>query len=384
MSEKTKPRFKAVKNNPNIRVRENANGTKSFAVKAYDPSIRRTVHIGSFDSLKEAKQAKRKFEEREHSGWRYSRMTVREYSNTWLDRHRDRRKESTQRTYRYGVRKFVEQFGETRIRDLHRMDCVDWARDQDDWAVNPSRIMLSDMIRDELLDRNPLADLRRPTSRGRDNYPPLGSSEVKDLLSACFVELRPEIAGQVAGVIACCAYLGLRKSEAFALSGRDVNVSEGIVCVENQVGKHREFMPPKHGRREIALTSQAQQALERFGANLEARTMFGHSPNKCFTPGSFEYQFSKVRSALGFRGLTMHELRHFHSTWLKFLGVPESSISLQLGHSLPGLRVTNLYIHSENFDLKYIREKTSGNPPPLPIDKRAGFTPPPRGGGGPS
>ena len=110
--------------------------------------------------------------------------------------------------------------------------------------------------------------------------------------------------------------------------------------------------------------------------------MFGHTASKCFTAGSFDFQFSKIRSAVGIRGLTMHELRHFHSTWLDSIGVPISAIAVQMGHALPGPAMTNHYIHGEKRELEFVREKTRGNTDPLEIQGRADFVPPRLGGGG--
>lgn len=377
MKKHNQNRYKSVKGQPGLYRRKTKDGSETWGVKAYDRSLGKTVWVGTCDTRTDAKEMKRNFEIVAVAGSRLtSQLTVGEYAKTWPERHGERRKDSTLKTYKEGIRPFLERFGSSKIRRLDRYECVQWAAGENNWTVNPSRILLGDMMRDGLINTNPLSDLRRAQAPGRRDYPALSSAEVDLLLEKCFEQLDPVVAPEIAGVIASCAYLGVRKSEAFALSLDSVDVEGGIISVNSQIGQGRVLRDPKQGKRRIALTSQAETAWSRFGARTGSRPMFLLPSGKSFTPGSFDFHFSKVVTASGIKGLTLHELRHHHATWLLHLGVPEWAISVQLGHALRGLKVTNLYIHPEQEAVRLVRRKTAGNPLPLDGQGRSEFVPP--------
>ncbi len=191
------------------------------------------------------------------------------------------------------------------------------------------------------------------------------------------------MAAKVAGTIANCAYLGLRKSEAFALSmaSAELGSHPETISIERQVGRKKDdIKKPKGGRsRFIAVTGLAKEAWNEFGAGDTGGPMYPRSADKSFTATSFDFYFRQLVSASGITGLSMHEFRHFHATWFAYLGLPEWMISIQLGHSLKMASMTSLYTHVDELAIEKIFEATQGEVAPLepmtPIS-RSDFVPP--------
>ncbi|MCB0859476.1 MAG: tyrosine-type recombinase/integrase [Solirubrobacterales bacterium] len=391
MSKSDKNRFRPVPGHPGIYRRVMKDGSMRWGVKAYDPTKERTqatglppkfgatVWIGTFDSRAEAKAAKRAFEEKaKSSGFRKAgRTTVAQYASRWPEIHPKDRSESTLRTYREGVKRFVERFGEVLVRDLDRSECVAWAESEPDWSVNAARIMLADMRdMDYLIAFNPLEKLGRTRSRGRKGWPVLGDSEVEGLIDTAQSIFVPEVGKPIAGLIATSAYLGLRKSEAVALSSECVDPVGRRVLVDLQVGKKRVARDPKTGERVIVLTSQAIEAWSRLDAKSGSGPMFPMDDGQYWETSNLYDRWVQVAAASGIPGLQFHELRRYHATWLDKQGIDLWAIAVQLGHGVSGHETTQGYIEKRNNALEHIDAALAEKTKPLELQGRAEFRPP--------
>ena len=390
MSKSKRNAFKPVPGHPGIYKRTTKDGVDRWGAKAYDPSAERTVGegqsplfgrtvwIGTFDTRKEARVAKGKFEaEAARLGFRKAgKTTVAQYAATWLERHSAGRAESTLRTYRYGIKPFVTRFGSVRIRDLDRTACVDWSNTQADWAVDAARNMLSDMRDlDRLILVNPLEKLRRKRSRGRKDWPSLGDIEVQGLIDSALQMFVPEVGRPVAGIIATSAYLGLRKSEAVALSMDCVDPVSKRILVDLQVGRQRVETGPKTGERVIALTPKADEVWSGLDPRSGPGSMFPMDDGQYWEVSNFYDRWVKVAAASGIPGLQFHELRGYCATWLKRQGVEEWVVGVQLGHAIPGNKITQGYIKARDFALEQIDDLLSGELKTLEPQGRRDFRP---------
>ena len=89
--------------------------------------------------------------------------------------------------------------------------------------------------------------------------------------------------------------------------------------------------------------------------------------------------------------MQLHELRHYHATWLAYQGVPEWAIAIQLGHSSKGTAwalaaelgagaprgskesrngTTKRYLHRQGLAIQLIIEATAGETIPIPTDPK--------------
>lgn len=348
-----KVRYTPVRNSPGIYRRRRSKGRgATWGVKAYDPSRRETVWVGSYLSLAEAKDAKKSFEARakDIKGTAYRRMTVASYSKRWLARNSSRQ-ESTLRTYEYGIKRFVEQFGDRPLRELTFDECVDWADTAPRSSIIVAKVMVGDAKDKHQIPWSPLDGVHVPSSAGRSDWPILSDSDIELILETTATAVKARNRNEVAGLIAMSAFLGLRMSETFALKHSHLDLAEERVRVVGQVTRTGDLKKPKGGKtRKVALTPPARDALQRFPGSENSQFLYPKPDGKPYTAGTFHYHFRKVVAAVGIPGLQFHEFRHHFLTWLLFHDVPSWAISAQAGHgrSEGFLPVTRRYVRTDD------------------------------------
>ncbi len=358
---KKKSKYSPVRNCPGIYKRPGAKGRRAtFGVKAYDPSCRSTVWVGSFPTLDEARDGKKSFEVRakELRGTAYRRMTVASYSKRWLSRQ-SRRQKSTLRTYTYSIKRFVDEFGDRQLRELTRECCEDWADSQPRSAIIAAKIMMGDAKEHHQIPWSPLDGVHVPPTMGRSEWPVLSDDDIEQILHATATAVGPARRNEIAGLIAMSAYLGLRMSETFALKSSHFDLEAERVRVVAQVDREGVVKEPKGSKgRLVALTPSARAALETYPGSNVPEFMYPQASGKPYTIGVFHYHFRKVVAAAGFPGLQFHEFRHHYLTWLLYQDVPLWAISAQAGHGRSdGLSpVTNGYVRTRDLACETVSE----------------------------
>jgi integrase len=384
-----------VRGHPGIFQRLTKKGELRWGARAYDPATKNSRWLGTFDTRRDAKEAKR---EAESAPRLERRMRVRDYAALWLDLHSGDRRESTLRTLKYGVRPFVKRFGDRWLHQLKRIECVAWANEVGNWAVGPARVMLNDALSDELLHRNPLANLRHQQPRGRRDMTVISTEELHRI-----IEMAPEVLGKSVGAMMgdllwVLGYEGVRQGEAFALQSERIDLTERELEIATQIERVTcAHVKPKTGPRIIALLPQAQAALERRRrAQNGSPLLFTTPAGTPFTPSKIAYYWHQLRAAAGYHGMQLHELRHYHATWLAYQGVPEWAIEIQLGHGSKanawrraaelGARrrlepeesrnpTTKRYLHREKLAILLILKAATGPTTPIPRDPRSAPSP---------
>lgn len=332
---KKKIKYTPVRNCPGIYRRPRSSGRgATWGVKAYDPSRRESVWVGSYQSLTEAKEAKKSFVDRAKvlRGTAYRRMTVANYAERWLTR-KSNRQESTLRTYAYGIKRFVDQFGEKQLRELTFDECDDWAEMAPRSSLIAAKVMMGDAKDKHQIPWSPLDGVHVPPSAGRSDWPILSDADIELILETTAKAVKARNRNEVAGLIAMSAFLGLRMSETFALKHSHLELAGDHVRVVGQVTRNGELKKPKGGKtRKVALTSPALEALRRFPGSENSPFLYPKPDGNPYTAGSFHYHFRKVVAAVGIPGLQFHEFRHRFLAWLLFHDVPGWAISSQAGH----------------------------------------------------
>jgi integrase len=380
----TDGKWHPVPGHPGIWQRRRTDGSIAWAARAYDPTIKNSRHLGTFPTRRDAKAAKREFEDAFKPR---RRMTLEDYQDAWLELHPKERRGSTLRTYRYGVRPFCARFGARRLDQLERVECLEWAKDAGDWAVDAARIMLNDAVNDGLLGTNPLAGLGRKRSRGRRDLEVIATEDLHAMTT-----MAPDVLGEPVGQVMKCfvlglAYTGMRQSEQSALRPECVDSTLREIDVRAQLERVTgEEVDPKTGGRRIALARMAEVAFGQL-PRTESPYLFTTPNGAPFTATKLAYYWHKLRAAAGHHHMQLHELRHYHATWLAYQGLPRWAIGFQLGHSLNGTiwtaaaelgfqpkgdagsdvgRITRRYLHPEELALSMLKEALAGETRPIP------------------
>lgn len=332
---KNKTKYTPVRNCPGVYKRPAARGRRAtWGARAYDPSRRQSVWIGSFDTFEDAKKARTSFREGSEGpgGGTATRMTVAKCADRWLTRE-SARQASTLRTYAYGIKRFVDHFGDKQLRALTYEECDGWARSQPRSAVIAAKIMLADARDRHYIPRSPLEGVKIPRSTGRSEWPVLSDADIEEILEVVATAVGHRNRNEIAGLMAMSAFLGLRMSETFALKRSHFDLEAGRVRVVAQVDRFGDLKEPKGQKsRLVALTPSARKALERFPGSKYPEFLYPRPDGGPYTAGSFHYHFRKVVAASGFTGLQFHEFRHHFLTWLLHQGVPVWTIAAQAGH----------------------------------------------------
>src|SRR6185437_3649253 len=98
----------------------------SYGVSVYDPRLGRKRWIGTYATLRDARNAERNASQQRGV---LQQVTCGEFVARWL-RQYARPAPATQRTYRYALQRFAMDFGRIRLADLDRPTARAWSLQQ--------------------------------------------------------------------------------------------------------------------------------------------------------------------------------------------------------------------------------------------------------------
>jgi integrase len=317
--------------------------------------------------------------------------TVKEWSETWLTKHLDQDASPvTVANYRYLLSsRILPQLGDLPITDLTPTKLTDWlynlrkdkrktTRLPDDQLKRPRRdgeklitdaqaakplsvktallyygcmkTMLAAAVRVGLLEYNPMDRVQRPKKRKKKKTT-LPEAEVIALLQLIITEASQPLRLAVLLAMLC----SLRLGEVGALKYSDVDFDAGTITVDRSLkytpatgafvaetktdaGDRVITLPPSMVR--ILHDAMWDDVVESFdypetwkGEFLIVHSRHGARVNKD-TPSKW---FRKFADAHGFQGVTFHDLRHIHATFLLQHHVDLQSVSARMGHSDPSV-----------------------------------------------
>ena len=218
-----------------------------------------------------------------------------------------------------------------------------------------------------LVDRNPFANLRLPSSRGRKDVQPPTEAEI-----ARFIALADELTPpSFAAYLDVAVHEGMRPGELDALRWTKIDFqAETILVDEKWCPTTRVINEPKHHHvRTIALTDPAHERLLRLPR--ESEFAFTTLNGTHYKPTSRIYHWNRVRAAAGYGNLDLYTVtRHFFGWYaLNVLELPDHVIALHLGHRDGGKLVRTTYGHP---DAAIARERVraafrQAPPAPMPL-----------------
>ena len=202
---------------------------------------------------------------------------------------------------------------------------------------------------------NPAANATQPRLVKPDLTPP-DVDQVAEILRVAN-ESDPEFCH----LLHLAATTGARRGELCALRWSDIDPERGSLSIERSIievaGGVLEKDTKTHSSRRIALDegslevieAQRQLAQERAttaGVGLDIHSfVFSREPGGAipWRPDHVTKRFAIIRDSLNYRGVRLHDLRHFAATRLIAAGVPVRTVSGRLGHANPS---TTLMVYS--------------------------------------
>jgi integrase len=277
-------------------------------------------------------------------------VTVGEFWTTWTtDPLWARPSASTNIHYRERTEKFAREHWDVPLRMIGDEHVAAWlAGGRNRGTVDRLRVMFNDAASapaGRLVDRNPFANLRLPSSRGRKDVQPPNEAEMARFL-ALADELTPP---SFAAYLDVAVHTGMRPGELDALRWAKIDFqAETILVDEKWCPKTRMVNAPKHHWvRTIALTDPARDRLLRLPR--ESEFVFTTLRGNHYRPTSRVYHWNRVRAAAGYGNVDLYLVtRHFFGWYaLNILELPDHVIAEQLGHRDGGKLVRTLYGHPD-------------------------------------
>lgn len=216
------------------------------------------------------------------------------------------------------------------------------------------RAMLSEAVRDELVERNVAAIVRGPAAV-REEVRPWSAED-----AGAFLMVAAE--DRLHALFAVGVALGLRKGELLGLRWQDVDLGGGLLHVRQSAqrvhGVGMVFGPPKsaRSRRDIPLPAYAvrvlrdhrvKQAEERLALGPyweDTGLVFTSTIGTVIEPRNLARTLDRLIVEAGVRRIRFHDLRHTCASLLLAQGVPPRVVMDVLGHSQFSITM-DLYSH---------------------------------------
>lgn len=291
-------------------------------------------------------------------------LTIEKYVREWLDQIVSQRvRPNTLAAYRFQAERYlIPDLGRKRLVALSARELRMYLERLKGRGVGERTIQyvhatlraaLEDAVREELLDRNVAKLVRAPRSE-RSEREPLSVDEVRQLLAK-------NADHRLVALLAVFALLGVRRSEALALSWDDVDLDAGHLQIRRglqRIDGKLVTLPTKtaRSRRTIPLPAVLVEALSRHRARQDSERanlaenwpdlgyVFTTPIGTPIDPRNCTRVVQDACRAAGVRVVRLHDFRHGCVSVLLALGVPPRTAMDIAGHSTIEMTM-NVYGH---------------------------------------
>lgn len=292
---------------------------------------------GPWPKKSHAQEAERRYRDRLKA--RHTDETCASFADRWLEEW-PRPQEATRRQYADAAKRFARDFGPTPLGEVERLSARTWALSQPRQISRVVGTMFEDARNVGLVEANPFANLRLPTTERKEQVTPPTMEEYRTLLEACTVlgGYGPEFRA----MIQFSAWTGVRAGELHAL--RWIDVGKDTVRIVGSRKRDGTIGKPKNGRERIIAFLPPARVLDVVPERGDPFVF--HTPRGLpLVQGSHHYSWRVVRAAAGLEKTRWHDLRHLCATQLLELGMDHFAVSVQLGHTDGGALVMERYGH---------------------------------------
>jgi integrase len=317
-----------------------------------------------------------RIEERGKRQFVWRRESCRDFAERWLTDFNEggRWDASTLRGYREILKRFSAHFGNQALGAVTPAEARSWSQTVPSSYVRCARAMFNDAMRDDLIDRNPFAQLRLEPEKGRSEIVAISESELHDLCELA-VQTHGKHGATVAAMIAVAGYTAIRPAELFAIEPSDVRLSDNELDVRQQWTGHEIKAPKSKKPRTVVLPSQADPYLSAVprhlgtlrlprekGEPVDVNCVFRNKQARIYQQSTFSLTWAPIRSAFEAKlspararelrdardgkAMAFYELRHLGCTEILRRGGSLEDAANQLGHADTTL-VQKVYGHLE-------------------------------------
>lgn len=284
-----------------------------------------------------------------------SNQTFAEWSDFWLEHHRENITPTTYEGYRYTLRRLENYFGSQKIADIKPYDVEVFLREvrkegRPDSFVSQCRGMLFQIFHkaeaNDLIRKNPV----RFAEKMRSNEAP----HRKDAFTAEEVQLLMEhLPTDIYGLgIRLMLGTGMRTQELLALEPRHIEADGSVIHVRQAINLvkgtvHVGVPKSRDSYRDVPVPVNLRWCAIRLRATSKKYIWEVKIKNQPCNPSHFRNKFKAAISEIeGVRMLTPHSCRHTYVSQLQALGVDLATIQSIVGHASEDM--TKHYLHVQD------------------------------------
>ncbi len=335
-----------------VRIRERPEGSGVWWVFIDHHGKRKAKKIGKDKRL--AREIARKIEAKLTLGDlnlekpESKRPTFEDYAGKWIILPHDW-KESTRESYRHNLNLHIyPEFGKWQIDKIKRKDLKNFFDKLLVKGLNPSTVclirssingVLADAVDAELIESNPLNDLKLKRKKMALDIDPLTEEETLLLLE----KAKEYLKGIYYPSILCALRTGLRIGEIQALQWGDLDLKGRFIAVRRSWRKGRITDTKNKKRRRVDMTPKLAETLRALRLTQKKRALkhgrpvpdwvFANEKGLMLNRQAFKYGLAKCLEKAELRKIRVHDLRHCYATIRLLKGHNIGDVSYQLGHS---------------------------------------------------
>ena len=295
-------------------------------------------------------------------------ITIREWVQRWLKEARMELAMTTQANYVHiAERHLFPLLGDLPVQTLRPSHVRDAyatlaERGYSESVIRQVRAILNRSLNmavlEELVPRNVAAQVDLPNTKSARKGDGMSAAEMKEFLTV--------VSSHALGVLFRMGVItGMRRGEICGLQWKFVDLSEGILTVQNNlvmVQGRPSLGPPKtpSGFRDVMLADETVEMLKRHYLTQTERMgreprpddfVFSWPDGRYIHPEYATRQFARLKRQISAPHLRFHDLRHTHTDMQAHLGVPPEVVSQQLGHTRVEFTLSR-YRHVKRYEAK--------------------------------
>ena len=335
-----------------VKVREKPTGSGIFWIFIHHQGKRKSKKIGKNKPLarKVAKKidAKLALGEYEFDKNKKQFPSFKEYAERWLELPHDF-KQVTGDEYRYKLELHV--FPAIGKLPLNEIDKKRLQKLFDELAIKGLststlaiiRAAISEVLNHavdgDLIERNPLRDLKFKKKKKSTNFMPLKENEAALLIDNS-VEYKN---GEYYPMMLTSLRTGVRVGELVALKWSDINFEDRLIAVQRTFGRRGYSLPKNNKTRKVDMTPMLARVLKQVQIDQKKWALQNRQPIPEFVficdsgevrnPEKFRYALNQCLKLSELRRIRIHDLRHTYATIRLLRGHNIGDVSYQLGHS---------------------------------------------------
>lgn len=288
-----------------------------------------------YNKLKIALKQKRQQELKTiHEPQQGNQITFIEWYNKWLELYKQDVKQTTKIQYEVCIKHLQEILNKplnkiTGINFIEQLNKISGERMKQK-VYELANSVFEKAVANDIINKNPLVNVDKPKHK-RINGKALTSEDEK--------QFEKILIANNADIFLICLYQGLRRSEALALTGKDIDLKNKLLTINKSLNQNNKIDTTKniYSNRVMPIFDKAIPILKKY-AEIQTR-IFPYTQKSC------EKLFNELISQLN-NTYKIHSLRHTFITRCQECNIPLHIIQKWVGHSIGSNVTSQVYTHT--------------------------------------